>query len=80
MTELAAGDVFVFKIVVCGNDIDRDYDAFPTASLLTLAQLLNGKTVMQDHNPKAESQIARIYKTEVVMGQGTARQANHTCS
>jgi len=28
---------------------------------------------MQDHNPKAESQIARIYKTEVVQGQGTAK-------
>ena len=73
MKELSASDVFTFKIVVCGNEIDRDFEVFPEKSLQTLATLLNGKTVMQDHNPKAENQKARIYKTEVVTGNGTTK-------
>lgn len=73
MKELTADDVFTFKIVVCGNEIDRDFEVFPLESLQKLAQLLDGKTVMQDHNPKAENQKARIYKTEVVKGAGTTK-------
>jgi HK97 family phage portal protein len=73
MKELTADDVFTFKIVVCGNEIDRDFEVFPEKSLQELAVLLNGKTVMQDHNPKAENQKARIYKTEVVKGNGTTK-------
>jgi HK97 family phage portal protein len=73
MKELTADDVFPFKIVVCGNDIDRDFETFPAESLQKLAALLNGKTVMQDHSPKVENQKARIYKTEVISGTGTAR-------
>ena len=37
------------------------------------SELDAAENATNDANPKAESQIARIYKTEVAMGQGTAK-------
>lgn len=72
LKELKAEDVFTFKVAMCGNEIDRDFEVFPTKSLEKLAELFDGRTVISDHNPKAANQIARIYNTEVVPGTGKA--------
>lgn len=58
--------LFVFRVVLCHNDIDRDYEAFSLDSLNTLAELFVGKTGIEDHSMRSSTQIARVIKTEVV--------------
>ena len=70
---LTAEEVFAFKMTACGNDIDRDGEAFTESALEKLAELFVGKTVMQDHDPKAENQKARIYRAEVIRDGTTAK-------
>ena len=71
--DLTADDVFIFKVAVCDNEIDRDYEVFPRTSLNKMAELFVGKTIISNHNPKAENQCARIYAAEVVDGTGTTK-------
>lgn len=71
--ELTADEVFVFKIAICDNEIDRDYEVFPRASLDKMAELFVGKTIISNHQNKAENQCARIYATEVVEENGTTK-------
>lgn len=58
--------VFIFKMVLCSNEVDRDIESFSINALNQLAELFKGKTVISDHNPQAGNQIARIYDTAVV--------------
>ncbi len=58
-------EVFVFKVVACSNDIDRDGEAFTTEALGTLAELYKGKTMILNHENRTENQVARIYDTEI---------------
>ena len=51
---------------MAGNEIDRDYEVFPRSTLVKLANLFVGKTVVKDHEHKSDNQIARIYSTELV--------------
>lgn len=66
-------DVFTFKVVLCDNEIDRDYEVFPRESLDKMAPLFVGKTIIKDHAYKADNQVARIYHTEVVDGEGATK-------
>ncbi len=63
---LKAEDVFTFKAVLCDNEIDRDYERFNLKALQDLKKLFLGKTVIKDHRWAADSQVARIYATELV--------------
>ena len=67
---LSSDEVFAFKIAICGNEIDRDFEVFPTETLNVLAKLFVGKTVLKDHQIKTDNQKARIYATEVVEDGG----------
>ncbi len=67
---LSSDEVFAFKIAICGNEIDRDFEVFPTETLKALAKLFVGKTVLKDHQIKTDNQKARIYATEVVEDGG----------
>jgi hypothetical protein len=71
--DLTAEEVFTFKVAICDNEIDRDYEVFPTASLNKMAELYVGKTIISNHQAKSENQCARIYATEVVDGEGTTK-------
>ncbi|WP_303899221.1 hypothetical protein [Anaerotruncus colihominis] len=62
---LAADEVYVFSMILCDNEIDRDYERFSQPSLKVLGDLFVGKTGLFDHNPKGENQTARIFKTAV---------------
>lgn len=64
--ELAEDDVYIFPMVMCDNELDRDYDKFEVETLKTLAELYKGKTVIFDHFCSAANQTARIFDTEVV--------------
>lgn len=63
---LSPEEVYVFSVILCDNDIDRDYERFDRAGLEKLAQLFLGKTGIFDHNPKSQNQTARIFDCRVM--------------
>lgn len=72
--KLSAEEVYVFSVVLCDNDIDRDGERFTVEALFELEKLFVGKTGIFDHNPSAKNQTARIFSCQVesVPGQKTA--------
>lgn len=66
---LTAEQVFVFKAVLCDNMVDRDFEKFSAKAIDDLRNLYIGKTVIKNHNPSTDNQIARIYDTELVKGE-----------
>lgn len=62
---LTADEIYTFPVILCDNEVDRDYERFSIDSLRNLAELFIGKTGIFDHNPKGENQTARIFDTEV---------------
>ena len=63
--ELSENDVYVFSVVLCDNDIDRDFERFTVESLFELEKLFVGKTGIFDHDPKSKNQTARIISCTV---------------
>jgi hypothetical protein len=59
-------EVFIFKITLCDNEVDRQNEAFSDEALDRLAVLFLGKTGIFDHNTRDSRQTARIFDTEVV--------------
>lgn len=77
--ELSADDVFIFKVAMCDNEIDRDFEYFPADTLAQMAELFKGKTVISDHKRTASNQVARIYDTELVKtGEYSLSGENYT--
>ena len=73
--ELTAAEVYLFAVRLCDNEVDRDGEQFPQATLEQLAELFVGKSGIFDHRWSAGGQTARIYRTEVVRdGAGYARR------
>ncbi len=65
LTHLNEKDIFAFSVILCDNEIDRDFECFDKESLNTLAELFVGKTGILNHDMKAENQVARIYSAAV---------------
>lgn len=59
-------EIYTFSVILCDNDIDRDYERFSDTALETLAKSFVGKTGIFDHNPTTSNQNARIFDTEIV--------------
>ena len=77
--ELSADDVFIFKVAMCDNEIDRDFEYFPADTLAQMAELFKGRTVISDHKRMASNQVARIYDTELVKtGEYSLSGENYT--
>jgi len=72
--ELSEDEVYIFSVVLCDNDIDRDCERFTVESLFALEKLFVGKTGIIDHDPTAKNQKARIIscRVESVEGETTA--------
>lgn len=70
--ELSPDEVYIFTVVLCDNDIDRDYERFTVESLFGLEKLFVGKTGIIDHNPTAKNQKARIISCRVESVDGAA--------
>lgn len=68
--ELTAQEIYVFKVDLCNNDIDRDFECFSLSALNTLAKEFVGKTGIRDHKMSVENQMARIFDTEVIKIDG----------
>lgn len=61
----SADEVYTFSVVLCDNEIDRDFERFTADALQKLSKLYLGKTGIFDHSLKAENQTARIFSTAV---------------
>lgn len=64
--ELNQDEVYIFDVVLCDNDIDRDGEVFSDNALNTLQKLYIGKTGIFDHNPKGSNQTSRIFDTTII--------------
>lgn len=63
---LTPDEVYLFDLVLCDNEIDRDGDCFTDDALAELAKRFVGVTGIFDHDPHASSQTARIFRTELL--------------
>lgn len=73
-SKLEENDVYVFSVVLCDNEIDRDFERFSDDALETLKDLFVGVTGISDHNPKTQNQNARIFACV------TEKSENKLCS
>lgn len=64
--EHKAEEVYLFDVILCDNDIDRDMERFSEEALAQLQKLFIGKTGIFDHDAKSSGQTARIFDTELV--------------
>ena len=69
---LSQEQVYVFSLRLCDDQVDRDGERFDTAALPALAKLFIGKTGIVDHKWSSDSQVARIFATEVVCEEGVS--------
>ena len=70
--ELTEEQVYVFSLRLCDDQVDRDGERFDTAALPALAKLFIGKTGIVDHKWSSDSQVARIFQTQVVKEEGVS--------
>ena len=70
--ELTAEQVYVFSVRLCDDQVDRDGERFDTGALPVLAKMFIGKTGIVDHKWSTESQVARIFETQVVCEDGVS--------
>ena len=74
-SELTEDQIYTFAVRLCDNEVDRDFERFPRASLEILAKLFVGKSGIFDHVWSAKGQTARLYRTEVVEEPGQTTTA-----
>ena len=70
--ELTKEQVYVFSLRLCDDQVDRDGERFDTAALPQLAKMFIGKTGIVDHKWSTDSQVARIFETQVVCEDGVS--------
>lgn len=63
---LKAEEDYVFSVVLCDNEVDRDNERFTVKALEKLKELFVGKTGIFDHSHTAKNQCARIFGTELL--------------
>ena len=66
LRDLSKDEVFCFSVILCDNDIDRDFECFDEDALKTLEKLFVGKTGILNHSMKSEDQSCRTYKTQLI--------------
>lgn len=59
-------EVYAFRVLLCDNEVDRDFERFSVPTLKELGELFVGVTGICDHDWRSENQVARIYRTELV--------------
>ena len=60
--KFTSDEVYIFSVVLCDNEIDRENERFTDNALEKLEKMYVGKTGILDHNPTSENQTARIFK------------------
>lgn len=81
LSPLESEEVFVFKAIMADNEQDdRNFMPFNLKALQDLKRLYPGRTMLKDHDRKADNQVARIFDTELIQNSGkvTALGEPHT--
>lgn len=68
--DFKADELYAFSVVLCDNEVDRDFERFTDEALQGLCKLFLGKTGIFDHSHKAGNQCARVFYTEVKAIEG----------
>lgn len=68
-------EVYAFSLVLCDNEVDRDFERFSLDALEGLMELFPGKTCLFDHERRSANQTARIYDTGLEREPGKVTQA-----
>ncbi len=63
--ELKPKEIYAFTVVLCDNEIDREFEKFTKDALYSLSELFVGKTGILDHEMKSDNQTARIFDCHV---------------
>lgn len=71
---LSAEDVFVFKVKLCDNELDRVNDHMTDNFLNEFADKAKSLTGITNHDWDAEGQMSRLYDTEVVEEEGVTNK------
>lgn len=66
LKKLSPEEVFTFSVILCDNEIDRDFEVFSEKSLENLEKLFVGKTGILNHSNRSEDQQSRTYKTQLI--------------
>ena len=71
---LSEDEVYVFPLVLCDNELDRDHERFSDEAIDRLAELFVGVTGIADHKPLSSNQTARIFmcRPELVANRTTS--------
>ena len=64
--EFSEDELYIFSVILCDNEVDRDRERFSDNALNTLRSLFVGKTGIFDHDPSTSNQTARIFDTELL--------------
>lgn len=76
---LKAEEVYTFCVLLCDNDVDRDFERFSEATLRELGELFVGATGICDHDWRSDNQVARIYRTELVTDKNRKNALGEPC-
>lgn len=76
---LSREEVFAFRVTMCDNACDRDFERIADSALGEMAPLFVGKTVVKDHEHRSDNQVARIYECHVEEGEGGYRSLSAGC-
>ncbi len=74
--KMTQDEVYTFNLVLCDNEIDRDFEQFSPTALDELAKMFVGKTGIFDHSMKSRDQTARIFKAHVEKVEGKLNSLN----
>ena len=64
--KLNPNEIYTFSIILCDNDVDREFESFTKESLIKMANMFQGVTGIFDHEMSSKNQISRIYKATVI--------------
>lgn len=73
---LTEDEVYVFSVILCDNEIDRDGERFSDTALEEICEKFIGKTGISDHNASASNQTARIFDTELITDESRVTKYN----
>ena len=63
--EFTKDELYIFSVVLCDNEVDRDNEYFSLNALENMKKLFVGRTGITDHNPSANNQTARIFSCHI---------------
>ncbi len=76
--EISPQDIYVFSLILCDNEIDRDGERFSIEALEKLATLFPGKTGIFDHSMRGKDQTSRIFEVKTVADTARKTAAGET--